>query len=846
MPKKEAIARIKINKLLGAAGWRFFQDGIAPANVRLEPSVTIKSTDLDALGDNFEKATKGFVDFLLFDASGFPLLVLEAKAEDKNPLAAKEQARKYAKSQNCRFIILSNGNLHYFWDLERGNPYVITSFPTPDSVTGYQKVTPNPQRLIEEQVGADYIVRTQRPNYQSEAGWRNEVERPGYIQGNKLCFLRPYQLKAIHSLQAAVGDGKDRFLFEMATGTGKTLAAAAVIKLFLRSGNVRRVLFLVDRLELEDQAKKAFAAVLSADFQAVIYKENRDDWRRAEIVVTTVQSLLFNNKYQKFFSPTDFDLVISDEAHRSIGGNARAVFDYFIGYKLGLTATPRDYLRRFDSSKPGTRDLREAERRLLLDTYRTFGCDNSQPTFRYSLLDGVKEGFLINPTVVDARTEVTTTLLFEEGFVVSFTDDVGEDQQQAFKQREFERRFFASATNQLLCKTFLEHALRDPVSGEIGKSIIFAVSQNHAAKLAQILNQMADRMFPGKYQSDFAVQVTSQIPDAQQFTINFSNNNLLGSGNVIPAYKTSKARVCVTVGMMTTGYDCTDILNLGLFRPIFSPTDFIQIKGRGTRKHDFREVLFDDNLKEGVQHPIKTAFKLFDFFANCEYFEEEFNYDEVLKLPPPKGKGSDEGGGQGPVALGGTYEHVGADILASIEVETIGHEGMKIDRMFFEKFENVIRANDTVASAVEAGQWDRVIDYVNREVFDKPEEYYTLAKLRKAAAVDRRLTLREILERVFGLIPRFKSKDELLEEEFSKFVADYKPVEAAAIPAIKTYFKAYVTSDRVRDIIESKQFTELATNSVFSTRDFRAVPEKYRVLVPEYVKDYVSLNQFAA
>ena len=235
----------------------------------------------------------------------------------------------------------------------------------------------------------------------------------------------------------------------------------------------------------------------------------------------------------------------------------------------------------------------------------------------------MKEGFLINPTVVDARTEITTTLLSEDGFVVSFTDDAGEDHQQAFKQSEFERRFFADATNQLLCKTFLENALRDPVSGEIGKSIVFAVSQRHAAKLAQILNQMAERMFPGKYQSDFAVQVTSQIPDAQQFTINFSNNNLLGSGNFLPAYKTSKARICVTVGMMTTGYDCTDILNIGLFRPIFSPTDFIQIKGRGTRKHDFRELLFDDSLKEGVQHPSKTAFKLFDFFANCEYFEEE-------------------------------------------------------------------------------------------------------------------------------------------------------------------------------------------------------------------------------
>lgn len=846
MSAKEATARIKINKLLEAAGWRFFQDGHAPANIRLEPGVTIKTTDLDALGDNFEKTTKGFVDFLLLDARGFPLLVLEAKAEVKNPLVAKEQARKYARSQNCRFVILSNGNLHYFWDLERGNPYVITSFPTPDSVAGYQKIKPDPRRLIEEQVREDYIVLTQRPSYTSEAAWKNETERPRYIQTNKLRFLRPYQLNAIHALQRAVKDGKDRFLFEMATGTGKTLIAAGVIKLFLRSGNARRVLFLVDRLELEDQAKKAFVALLSADFKTDIYKENRDDWRRAEIVVTTVQSLLFNNKYQRLFSPTDFDLVISDEAHRSIGGNARAVFDYFIGFKLGLTATPRDYLKRFDQSSPATRDPREAERRLLLDTYRTFGCEKSQPTFRYSLLDGVKEGFLINPIVVDARTVVTTELLSDEGFVVSLNDDTGEDQQEAFKQREFEKRFFSKATNQLFCKTFIENALRDPVSGEIGKSIIFGVSQNHAAKLTQICNEIADRMFPGKYQSDFAVQVTSQIPDAQQFTINFTNNNLLGSGNFLPAYKTSKARVCVTVGMMTTGYDCPDILNLGLFRPIFSPTDFIQIKGRGTRKHDFVEQLFDDAIKAGVTQPQKTAYKLFDFFANCEYFEEEYDYDEVIKLPRPSNKGVEPGGGTGPVVIGGTYEHLGQDILSSIQEEKVDEYGMKIDRMFFEKFEDTVRENENIAQAVEAGHWDRVIDYVNREVFDKPEEYYNLNKLRKAAAVDRRLTLREILEKIFGLIPRFKSKDELLEEEFAKFVADHKPDKAEAIPAIKNYFKAYVTSNQLRTIIENRYFTDLATNPVFSTRDYRAVPEKYRALIPEYIKDYVSLNQFAA
>jgi type I restriction enzyme R subunit len=140
MADKEATARIKINKLLEAAGWRFFADDTGPANIQLEPSVVLKAHDLDALGNNFEKAGKGFIDFLLLNAKGFPFIVLEAKAENKDPLVGKEQARKYAKSQNCRFVILSNGNLHYFWDLERGNPCLITSFSTPESVGGYCQI----------------------------------------------------------------------------------------------------------------------------------------------------------------------------------------------------------------------------------------------------------------------------------------------------------------------------------------------------------------------------------------------------------------------------------------------------------------------------------------------------------------------------------------------------------------------------------------------------------------------------------------------------------------------------------------------------------------------------------
>src|SRR3989344_6260716 len=132
--QKEAKARIKINKLLEESGWRFFDDGKDLANIQLEPNVKIAKKDIDAFGDDFESTKNGFIDFLLLDGKGFPFVILEAKKEEKNPLDGKEQARKYAHTENARFVILSNGNLHYFWDLERGDPEVITEFPTQESL----------------------------------------------------------------------------------------------------------------------------------------------------------------------------------------------------------------------------------------------------------------------------------------------------------------------------------------------------------------------------------------------------------------------------------------------------------------------------------------------------------------------------------------------------------------------------------------------------------------------------------------------------------------------------------------------------------------------------------------
>ena len=176
---------------------------------------------------------------------------------------------------------------------------------------------------------------------------------------------------------------------------------------------------------------------------------------------------------------------------------------------------------------------------------------------------------------------------------------------------------------------------------------------------------------------------------------------------------------------------------------------------------------------------------------------------------------------------------------------------MKVDRMFFEKFEDTVKAHPVVAQQVGDGQWDQAIEFVASELFDKPNEYFNLDKLRRAAGVDRRLGLREILEKAFGFIAGFKSKDELLEEEFEKFLLDQQNATgfsadstASAVQAMKYYFKAYATDHILRDAIESADLNRLRTYAAFNVEHYKAVPPVWRTRIPEYVKDYVPLNQF--
>ena len=814
----EANARIIIDRLLRESDWVLSSDG-GVVNV-----------------DTEMQNQAGFADYVLKDSSDFPLCIVEAKKELVSPLVGKEQARGYAEALNCRFVILSNGVSHYFWDIEQGSPIVIDMFPSQEQLE-LRKTNFNPPRQEVEEIGVDYIAQTQLPKFDQNPDYLDEKKRDEFLRNNKLRLLRDYQLKAVKAVQSGIAEGKDRFLLEMATGTGKTLTSSAIIKMFLRLYNVKRILFLVDRIELESQAQKEFDEVLKKDFRTVVWKENQSDWTKAEIVVSTVQSFVSRNKYRKVFRPDHFDLVISDEAHRSLGARSRRVFEYFIGFKLGLTATPKDYLKSVDVENIAGSDPRQLEKRMMLDTYTTFGCDSGEPTFRYSLEDGVKDGYLINPKVIDARTEITTELLSEQGYIFQGVDDEGNDFEETFTQKDFEKKFFSENTNTIFCETFLKHAMQDPYTGEVGKTLVFCVSQSHAAKVTQILNVLADRIYPKQYSSDFAVQVTSSVQDSQRMTIDFRNNSLNGQSKTNPHYRTSKTRICVTVGMMTTGYDCTDILNICMMRPVYSPSEFIQMKGRGTRRCDFSESWITKSEIPDHIEPQKEQFLLFDFFGNYDYFEKDFDYDEVLKLPskpsqpinpPPPPPPIDE------------VVNTAPDPLADLKEILISDQGMKIDRNLYRSFKKKVSEDAIIKDLVSQQNFDEAESYLKDKVLDKPKEFFTIDKLRKSLGLDRRLTVSELLLHAFGHIEHIPSQRECLDEEFDKLDNALKPDDSVYSSA-REVFEAYAVDADFRNTIDSRRYAELGVHP--SGDAFKKLPTELKQSIPLYVKNNVNLER---
>jgi type I restriction enzyme R subunit len=858
MSKKEAAARLKINKMLEESGWRLLDEDNARANVDVETRLNPgKKIDPSTMGDDFNEAQGGFIDYLLLDDNQKPVAVLEAKREGKSPLDGKEQARDYANRTHVRYVILSNGNVHYLWDMIEGNPEPVLKLPTPESLTESKRYQPNPAALSEEHVDDTYIAHSQIPDFDKSPLYQAGGEtKEKYIRDNKLKIMRKYQVGALHAIQDAAKQGKKRYLLEMATGTGKTLTCAAIIKLFLKTGNAKRILFLVDRIELEKQAQEAFENSLGSDFTVYTYKDHKDNWGTADIVVSTVQSLQSNDKYKKEFSPTDFELVISDEAHRSIGGNARAVFEYFVGYRVGLTATPKDYLKNVTDDDQNT--LKDFERRQLLDTYTTFGCESGKPTFSYSLLDGVNDPdgpYLVNPIIIDARTDITTKLLSEKGYAVHKVIDEETEVDAIFGARDFERKFVNEKTNEVLAQTFLDNADVDPISHEIGKSIIFAVSQSHAAKIANILNKLAMERWPGKYQSDFAVQITSNVTDAQDYTTKFSNNNLRGKTNWLDNYDSSRTRVVITVGMMTTGYDCSDLLNVAFMRPVFSPSDFIQMKGRGTRLHNFRYIDYSDD--ENLVTAQKNNFKLIDFFAVCEYFDKTFKYDEVLVMPK-KIEGATTG--YAPTIIdtpgqvgepGNSYARgVDLDELDKLKNQTttiVDGQGMRIDREMFRKFKEELQSDEEFTYLYDTNR-DEALDYLKNKVFDKPNHFMNLEKIRSFFKLDRKLSLGEALDIVMDQIDQPKSKAEIIHDKFNDAVITKELTDKLTDDNIfhlaYRLFDAYISSPAIQKAIDDQTYGNLDHTNQLSLEEYIQLHHA-GVAEPlvSYINDYIDITK---
>jgi hypothetical protein len=387
--------------------------------------------------------------------------------------------------------------------------------------------------------------------------------------------------------------------------------------------------------------------------------------------------------------------------------------------RIGLTATPKAYLKNIDAGKLHAENPKALEARLLRDTYHYFGCTPGEPTYRYDITDAVKdpEGpFLCLPKIVDVRSDVTTQALDDKGWAVTINE-----QDEDYKIQDLERKIFVPARNRLMCEAFLQYAQRDP-GGNLGKTIVFAVNQNHATALTKILNEL---------QPGLAITITSRIPDASTIAKEFRDGK-------------RKERVAVSVDMLSTGYNCRDLLNIALMRPIFSPTEYIQIKGRGTRRYTFRI---------GHTEYEKQCFYLLDFCAVAEYFEEKYDYTVPLSLPKPKTEAQPKLIGAYPPIDSGESQVCdaerdkqeipvweGRDIVVFEEVRIIGPNGEKVDAMtfrgcFVRDVSAFARKDGEFNVAVEDEDDDTVETLLQERFFHRPEMYYSTDKLVRAYGV---------------------------------------------------------------------------------------------------------------
>ena len=516
-------------------------------------------------------SSQGFVDYVLWGDDGKPLALVEAKRTRNDPRIGQQQAKLYADCLEKQFnqrpvIFYSNGYEHWQWD--------DTNYP-PRQVQGFYKKT-ELQLLVQRRITRKSLAAATI---------------------NPRIAERYYQTRGIRRITEAFETDKDRkALIVMATGAGKTRTAIALVDMLMRCNWVKRVLFLADRVALVNQAINVFKKHLPDAAPVNLITEKDTEGRVFACTYPTMMGLIDDTRDgQRRFGVGHFDLIIIDEAHRSVFQKYRTIFNYFDSILLGLTATPKDEIDR--------------------NTYGLFDLENGVPTDAYQLDEAVKDGFLVPPKAI------SVPLKFQRQGINY--NELSESEREEWDALEWDAegsapdRVEAEALNKWLFNKntvdrVLEHlmtrGLKVAGGDRLGKTIIFAKNQDHAEFIAERFNAN----YP-HFKGEFARVITFKTTYAQSLIDNFSQ-------------KDKEPHIAISVDMLDTGIDVPEVVNLVLFKIVRSKTKFWQMIGRGTR-------LCPDLFGIGQD---KQFFYLFDYCQNLEFFQHT---PDTIDAPIPKSLG---------------------------------------------------------------------------------------------------------------------------------------------------------------------------------------------------------------
>jgi type I restriction enzyme R subunit len=501
-----------------------------------------------------EKGVDRFIDYLLLAEDNTPLAIIEAKNYSKDKEVGRIQARTYAKDIEKQTgekipIFLTNGHTWSFID----------------------------QHGIERDISGPFSqndLKRRRELYRNE---RNPTE----LEISSKIVDRLRSRRIVRELSEHFSKGHRSALIVMATGTGKTRVAMGIIDLLINANKVRNALFIVDRISLANQA-------ISDGFKR-FFNEPVADLRKGfnencTLYVSTVQTLM-SGKQKKFFenfSPGFFDLIVFDEAHRSIYDKNRLVSKYFDAIKVGLTATPTPYESR--------------------NTYSEFGCEVYKPTVEYSYDEAIIDTILVPYIAEIIETKVLSLGIKGATLTPELKDQLRRQEENPelveFTGSQFDRVFMDNKTNELIVLEFMNRCYKSD-EGKPCKSIFFCASQRHAKYMKKIFG----KLFPN-LSNDVQV-ITSEMYRAEDELLRFKLN--------------SEPRIALSVGMLDTGVDIPEVCNLVFVKPVFSSVRFWQMVGRGTRNLD------SCRYKEWLPERDKKNFLIFDFkvggHSNIKYHQ---------------------------------------------------------------------------------------------------------------------------------------------------------------------------------------------------------------------------------